>query len=69
MERHFRSDSARFRSQGGGLGLNIAHRVAALHGWNMCLKASIAGGLVVSFRDPRLAENGTGSVESPEPSR
>jgi signal transduction histidine kinase len=50
VERHYRGDSARSRSQGGGLGLNIAHRVALLHGWEMRLAASPGGGLEVSFR-------------------
>lgn len=50
VERHYRGDAARSRSQGGGLGLNIAHRVAELHGWTMSLAASSEGGLQVSFR-------------------
>jgi signal transduction histidine kinase len=50
VERHYRGDSARSRSQGGGLGLNIAHRVALLHGWEMRLATSPGGGLEVSFR-------------------
>lgn len=53
VERHFRGDSARSRSQGGGLGLNIAHRVAEIHGWTMKLAASAEGGLVVSFSGPK----------------
>ena len=50
IERHYRGDSARSRSQGGGLGLNIAHRVAELHGWDMRLANSQPNGLEVSFR-------------------
>lgn len=50
VERHYRGDAARSRSQGGGLGLNIAHRVAELHGWTMSLTALTEGGLEVSFR-------------------
>jgi signal transduction histidine kinase len=52
VKRHFRGNSARSRSQGGGLGLNIAHRVATLHGWKMVLAAVPEGGLEVSFFGP-----------------
>lgn len=50
VERHYRGDAARSRSQGGGLWLNIAHRVAELLGWTMSLAASSEGALEVSFQ-------------------
>jgi signal transduction histidine kinase len=57
VERHYRGDSARSRSQGGGLGLNIAHRVALLHGWTMVLSNLPEGGLRVSFQGPSWGGN------------
>lgn len=49
VDRHYRGDSARSRTQGGGLGLNIAHRVAELHGWQMNVSTVLPSGLQVSF--------------------
>ncbi|WP_434386174.1 sensor histidine kinase [Melittangium boletus] len=50
MERHVRGDAARTRGPGGhGLGLNIAARVTALHGWTLQLGRSEYGGLQVDF--------------------
>jgi signal transduction histidine kinase len=49
VDRHYRGDSSRSRSQGAGLGLNIAHRVADLHGWQMSLSVVQPNGLEVSF--------------------
>jgi signal transduction histidine kinase len=49
VERHYRGDSSRSRSQGSGLGLDIAQRVSAVHGWTMTLGKAEAGGLVVTF--------------------
>ncbi|HEY5959916.1 MAG TPA: ATP-binding protein, partial [Polyangiaceae bacterium] len=48
-ERHYRGDHARSRSQGGGLGLNIAERVSQMHGWSMTIAAADSGGLEVAF--------------------
>lgn len=50
LERHFRGNEARSRApEGRGLGLNIAFRVAALHGWELKLSAAEGGGLQVEF--------------------
>ncbi len=50
VERRVRGDAARTRGPGGhGLGLNIASRVAALHGWSLKLGRSEYGGLQVDF--------------------
>ncbi len=50
VERGYRGDGARTRaSDGQGLGLHIAFRVAEFHGYTMMLRASEAGGLEVVF--------------------
>jgi signal transduction histidine kinase len=48
-ERYFRGQEARGRSQGSGLGLHIASRVATLHGWQLALTAPDGGGLQVEL--------------------
>jgi len=55
MDRHVRGDAARTRGPGGhGLGLNIASRVSALHGWRVQLGRSEYGGLQVDFLGEEL---------------
>jgi signal transduction histidine kinase len=49
-ERHYRGNEARSRRKGGGLGLNIAHRVCELHGWSLSIGPSEANGLEVVFQ-------------------
>lgn len=50
VERGYRGDSARTRAPDGqGLGLHIAFRAAELHGYEMTLQTSEAGGLEVVF--------------------
>jgi len=50
VERHFRGNEARSRApEGRGLGLNIAFRVAALHGWELKLSEAEGGGLQVEL--------------------
>lgn len=50
LERHVRGDAARTRGPGGhGLGLDIASRVVAMHGWRLVLDRSEYGGLQVDF--------------------
>ncbi|SEL02886.1 Signal transduction histidine kinase [Stigmatella aurantiaca] len=50
VERRVRGDAARTRGPGGhGLGLNIAWKVAVLHGWSLQLGRSEYGGLQVDF--------------------
>jgi signal transduction histidine kinase len=50
LERGVRGNTARTRGLGGqGLGLNIAWRVAVLHGWRLELGRSEYGGLQVDF--------------------
>lgn len=50
LERGFRGDAARTRAPDGqGLGLHIAFRAAELHGYEMTLQSSEAGGLEVVF--------------------
>ncbi|WP_428266249.1 sensor histidine kinase [Haliangium sp.] len=50
VERGFRENSARTRSQDGqGIGLHIAHRVAELHGFGLSFERSEYGGLQVAF--------------------
>jgi signal transduction histidine kinase len=52
-ERSVRGREARRRQpQGQGLGLNIAHRVASVHGWRLTLAPSEFGGLEVEFTAP-----------------
>jgi len=52
-ERHFRGSAARTRDVSGrGLGLNIALRVSALHGWRLVFTRSAHGGLQVEFTGP-----------------
>jgi signal transduction histidine kinase len=52
-ERGFRGDAARTRApEGQGLGLDIAHRVAALHGLELRFGASEFGGLQVDLSGP-----------------
>ena len=59
MERRVRGDAARTRGPGGhGLGLNIAWRVATLHGWTLQLGRSEYDGLQVDFRGERAADVG-----------
>jgi signal transduction histidine kinase len=45
IERYFRGNEARSRGPGHGLGLNIAFRVAKLHGWQLRLSKSDDAGL------------------------
>jgi signal transduction histidine kinase len=53
VERHYRGNAARTRDPDGrGLGLNIALRVASLHGWELRLGSSEYGGLQVEFEGP-----------------
>jgi len=50
VERYFRGNEARSRApEGRGLGLNIAFRVAALHGWELKLSEAEGGGLQVEL--------------------
>lgn len=52
-ERGVRGNEARTRApEGQGLGLDIAHRVAALHGYSLTLQASEFGGLQVDLAGP-----------------
>ena len=52
-ERGVRGNAARTRApEGQGLGLDIAHRVAALHGYALRLQASEFGGLQVDLSGP-----------------
>lgn len=52
-ERGFRGNAARTRApEGQGLGLDIVHRVAALHGYSLRLQASEFGGLQVDLGGP-----------------
>ncbi len=54
VERGFRENSARTRSQDGqGIGLHIAHRVAELHDIQLSFQRSEYGGLQVTFAGPR----------------
>jgi signal transduction histidine kinase len=54
VERGFRGEEARTRAPGGtGLGLDIAHRVAALHGLDLTFSRSQYGGLQVELAGPR----------------
>lgn len=53
-ERGFRGDAARSRApEGQGLGLHIAHRVAALHGYSLRFQPSEYGGLQVDLAGAR----------------
>ncbi|HEX8438863.1 HAMP domain-containing sensor histidine kinase [Archangium sp.] len=61
LERGVRGNTARTRGLGGqGLGLNIAWRVAVLHGWRLELGRSEYGGLQVDFlgKSPPRTEQG-----------
>lgn len=50
LERGARGNQARTRAPNGqGLGLDIVHQVARLHGWTLALGASEYGGLEVTF--------------------
>ncbi len=54
--RGFRGDEARTRAPGGqGLGLDIAHRVASLHGFSLVLRRSEYGGLEAELTGKALA--------------
>ncbi len=54
VERGFRGEAARTRAPGGtGLGLDIAHRVAALHALTITFSRSPYGGLQVELAGPR----------------
>jgi len=53
VARGFRGNEARTRVPGGqGLGLDIAHRVAALHGFTLVLRRSEYGGLEAELAGP-----------------
>ena len=66
MERHVRGDAARTRGPGGhGLGLHIASRVTALHGWKIQLGRSEYGGLQVDFLGEELS-SAPGQATAPE---
>ncbi|MGZ3459555.1 MAG: sensor histidine kinase, partial [Archangium sp.] len=63
VERRVRGDAARSRGvHGHGLGLNIAWKVAVLHGWSLELGRSEYGGLQVDFLGELPAEAGQGGA-------
>jgi signal transduction histidine kinase len=56
VARGFRGNEARTRAPGGqGLGLDIAHRVASLHGFSLVLRRSEYGGLEAELTGEKLA--------------
>ncbi|SEU31681.1 sensor histidine kinase [Stigmatella erecta] len=66
VERRVRGDAARTRGPGGhGLGLNIAWKVAVLHGWSLQLGRSEYGGLQVDFLGELPASSGP-DTEDPQ---
>ncbi|MDC0711829.1 HAMP domain-containing sensor histidine kinase [Stigmatella sp. ncwal1] len=70
VERRVRGDAARTRGPGGhGLGLNIAWKVAVLHGWSLQLGRSEYGGLQVDFLGELSSEPAPGAerAEAPTP--
>jgi signal transduction histidine kinase len=68
FEPFYRSDTARGREGGPGLGLTATAAIVNLHGGTVAAQRGPAGGLLITVRLPRL-ETGTAQLGSELPPR